>query len=127
MKPNLLLTISSIYVTLTGLGMLLMPQVLIFSGSTGTPTSVFFALRSYGGVLLGLAVINWMARNTEASKSRDGIFLGNAVAYTIATIVFLIDVTGSGVAMVWSYVIISALFAIAFIVVGRANMSTRAK
>ena len=127
MKPNVLLTISAIYVALVGLGMLFVPQALIFSGSAGTPMGVFFALRSCGCSLLGVAVMNWMARNAEASKSRDAILVGNTVAYALAVIVFLINVFSGGAALVWVYVIISALFAVAFYVVGRANMSSSAK
>jgi hypothetical protein len=127
MKPNLLLTMSAIYVALTGLGMLLVPQTLIVSGSAGTPTAALFALRGYGGLLLGVAVINWIARNADASKSKDAIFLGNTVAYALSAIVFLVDVLSGGVALVWVYVIISTLFTIAFLVVGRANRSSSGK
>lgn len=126
MKPSLLLTISAIYLVLVGLGMLLVPQALIFSGSAGTPAGVWWALRHYGGVMLGIAVLNWMARNAEASKARDAIFLGITVAYTLTAIVFVLDVVSGGVVSVWAFAIISALFAVAFFVVGRANMSTGA-
>ena len=127
MKPNILLILSAIYVGLSGIVMLFAPQVLIFSGSAGTSTGVLFALRGYGCLLLGVAVINWMARNAEASKSRDAIFVGNYVAYGLSMIVFLIDVLSGGALLVWTYVIISALFAVAFFWVGRANKSSSAK
>jgi hypothetical protein len=127
MKPNILLMLSAVYLALCGLVMLFVPQVMLFSGSAGTPPTVFFALRGYGCLLLGVAVINWTARNADASKSKDGIFLGNTVAYALSAIVFLIDVLSGGAALVWAYVIISALFTFAFLVVGRANMSSSAK
>ncbi len=127
MKPSLLLTLSAVYLALSGLVMLFVPQVMIFSGSAGTPMGVLFALRGYGGLLLGVAIISWVARNADASKSKDGIFIGNTVAYALSAIVFLIDVLTGGAALVWAYVIISALFTLAFLVVGRANMSSSTK
>lgn len=127
MKPKLLLTIAAIYQALTGLIMLFVPQVLIFSGSAGTPPGVIYALRSYGAVVLGVAVLNWVARNADASKARDAIFLGNTVAFALMAVVFLLDVVSGGAALVWAWVVICTLFAVAFIVVGRANMSSGAK
>jgi len=127
MKPNILLIISAIYLALCGLVMLLYPQAMIFSGSAGTPPGVIFALRGYGCAMIGIALINWVARNSEASKSRDAIFVGSTVAYALSAVVFLIDVISGGAALVWTYVVISALFAIGFLVVGRANMSSSPK
>jgi hypothetical protein len=127
MKPKLLFSINAIYLALSGLVMLLMPQVMIFSGTAGTPPGVFFALRSYGGLLLGFAVINWMARNADPSKLRDGIFVGNYVAYGLAFLVFLYDLVTGGAALVWAYVIICALFTAAFFWVGGTNRSSVAK
>jgi hypothetical protein len=127
MKPNILLMLSAVYLALSGLVMLFVPQVMIFSGSAGTPTGVLFALRGYGCSLLGVAVIDWMVRNVEASKSRDAIFVGNYVAYGLSFLVFLTDVVTGGAPLVWSYVIISALFTAAFFWVRGANRSSKAK
>ena len=127
MKPKLLLTITAIYGALTGLVMLFVPQVLMFSGSAGTPPGVVFALRSYGALALGVAVIHWMARNADASKARDAIFLGTTVGAALMAVVFLLDVISGGAALVVVWVVIYTLIAIAFFVVGRANMSSGAK
>jgi len=127
MKPSLVLTLSAIYLGLCGLVMLLMPQVMLVSGSAGTPPTVFFALRAYGCSLLGMAIISWIARNADASKVKDGIFLGNTVAYALAVIVFLVDVFTGGSPLAWIYVIISAFFTGIFVFVGRANMSSSTK
>jgi hypothetical protein len=123
MKPNLVLTLSAIYLVLCGLVMLLMPHVMLVSGSAGTPPTVFFALRAYGGLMLGVAIMNWIARNAEASKSQNGIYICNIVVYALSAIVFLVDVLTGGSPLLWGYIIISVVFTIAFGIVGRAKMS----
>ena len=62
MKTNVLLITAAIYLTLVGLGFLLAPGIMIFGALGGTPAIVIAELRQYGGALLGIAVLNWVAR-----------------------------------------------------------------
>jgi hypothetical protein len=76
--------------------------------------------------LIGIAVLNWVARNAEPSKARDGVFLGNTVGFGLVTIGGILRQLSGAVAIGWLFVLINALFAVSFFVVGRANMSKMA-
>jgi uncharacterized membrane protein HdeD (DUF308 family) len=90
----------------------------------GASAHLIAQVRVQASLLLGIAVLNWFARNAEASKARDAIFLGNTVVFGLMTILFgLLMFTGEPV-VGWVFVVIALLFTFAFFVVGRANMST---
>ena len=79
MKTNGLLIAAALYLALVGLGFLLAPSVMVFGALGGTPATIVAELRQYGGSLLGIATLNWVARNAEASTARNGVFLGNTI------------------------------------------------
>ena len=127
MKPKLLLTLSSIVIALIGLLGLIVPATTSYGFEVNLPDYFNATARIPFSLFFGLAVIDWFARNAEASKVRDAIFLGNTVGYIIWTIVVAITVLTPGAQPAgWIAVAIYLLFAIAFFVVGRANMSTSA-
>ena len=126
MKPKLLLTLAAIYMGLIGLFNLISP-VAAWGLDAGSSAVLIASVRVPASLYLGIAVVNWFARNAEASKARDAIFLGNTIALTLAAILFaLIALTPGGQAVNWVIAVINLLFAVAFFMVGRANMSTSA-
>ena len=126
MKTNTLLTTAAIYLALVGLGFLLAPGVMVFGALGGTPSTIVAELRQYGGSLLGIAILNWVARNVEASTARNGVFLGNTVGFALVAVGGMLRQLSGAVAIGWLFVVINVLFSIAFFVVGRANMSDSA-
>ncbi len=126
MKTNKLLITAAIYLTLVGLGFLLAPGVMVFGALGGTPATIVAELRQYGGALLGIAALNWVARNAEASIARNGVFLGNTIGFGLVAIGGVLRQLSGALAIGWLFVAINALFAIAFFMVGRANMSDSA-
>lgn len=126
MKTNGLLIAAAIYLALVGLGFLLVPGVMVFGALGGTPATIVAELRQYGGALLGIAALNWVARNAEASTARNGVFLGNTVGFALVAVGGVLRQLSGAIAVGWVFVMINALFAIAFFLVGRANMSQRA-
>ena len=125
MKPSMLFSTAAIYLALVGLGFLLIPGILTFGALGATPAVIVAELRQYGGALLGIAVLNWMARDAEPSKARDGVSLGNTVGFGLVTVGGVIRQLSGAVAVGWIFVLINLLFAIGFFMVGRANMSNR--
>lgn len=124
MKPKLLLTLAAIYMGLVGLFNLLSP-VVAWGLDAGASATLIASVRVPASLYLGIAVVNWFARNAEASKARDAIFLGNTVAIALAAILFvLVALASGGQAGIWVIVVINLFLATAFFVVGRANMST---
>jgi len=122
MKPKLLFTLSAIYMGLIGLTILISPAVGM-GLDAGASAHLIAQVRVQASLYLGIAVLNWFARNAEASKARDAIFLGNTVVFAI--LFGLLMFTGEPV-VGWVFVVIHLLFAVAFFMIGRANMSTRA-
>jgi succinate-acetate transporter protein len=124
MKPMLLLTLAAIYIFIGGLSHLFAPDLNYYLEASTSAYSLNI-IRATGGLFIGLAIVLWFARNAEASKARDAIFLGNAIGFFINVIFVVVAViTPDGVAMTWGIAVINLLFAICFFVVGRANMST---
>jgi hypothetical protein len=125
MKPSVLFSTAAIYLALVGLGFLFVPGILTFNALGGTPAVIVAELRQYGGALLGIAVLNWIARNAEPSKARDGIFVGNTVGFGLVAIGGVLRQLNGAVAAGWLFVLLNLLIAISFFLVGRANMSDR--
>lgn len=126
MKTNVLLITAAFYLALVGLGFLFVPSVMVFGALGGTPTFIIAELRQYGGALLGIAVLNWIARNAEPSIARNGVFLGNTVGFGLVAIGGVLRQLSGALGIGWVFVVINALFALAFFTIGRANMSTSA-
>jgi len=127
MKPKLLLTVAVIYMGLLGILLLVFP-IMAFGLAPDAPASLIAKLRLPGSLFLAFAVMNWFARNSDASSAGDAIFIGNTVAFAFVAIVdFLITIIPGADPSGWVFVVIDLLFVIAFFVVGRANMSTVTK
>ena len=126
MKPKLLLTIAAIYMGLVGLGYLISPVGIVLGLDQGAPAALIAEIRIISSTFIGIAVLNWAARNADASKARDAIFLGNTVGFGLAAILGIIATLATGQALGWIFVVIAGLFAVGFFIVGRANMSTSA-
>ena len=124
MKTNGLLITSALYLALVGLGFLLAPGVMVFGALGATPATIVAELRQYGGSLLGIAALNWVARNSQPSTARDGVFLGNTIGFGLVAAGGVLRQLGGAVAVGWVFVIINVLFAVAFFMAGRANMSS---
>ena len=127
MKPKLLLTLSSIVIALLGLLGLILPATTSYGFVVNMPDYFNATARIPFSLFFGLAIINWFARNAEASKALDAILLGNTVGYILWAVMVAITVLTPGAQPLgWIPVVIYLLFAIAFFMVGRANMSTSA-
>jgi apolipoprotein N-acyltransferase len=127
MKLKVLLIISAIFMALLGLGQIFAPEALAIGYiPEGASEALIAYLRGFGGATLGIAVLNWVARNSEPSTARNAIVLGNTVGYGLTTIFSVWVPISSGkqfgiIEIV--FLLIMLLFTSAFIWVGRASMS----
>jgi hypothetical protein len=77
-----LLMIASAYLAAIGLALILVPvQFGVGAVPEDAPSELIALLRLLGGPLLGIAVLNWMARNAEPSSVRNTVVLANAVGF----------------------------------------------
>jgi hypothetical protein len=69
----------------------------------------------FGALLIGLAVLNWFARNVTDPEARQAIVYGNLVGDVIGFVVILIgQLAGIANAVGWSSVAIYLLLALGF-------------
>ena len=126
MKLRILLGIAAVYMALVGLGLIFAPQAFGVGAVPADASAALIAyLRLWGSPLLGIAVLDWMSRNAEPSTALNAVILGNIVGF--ASIAAL-DVWGSfsgGRPVTKVFAFIHIFFAVAFIWVGRMNMSAK--
>jgi hypothetical protein len=100
MKLNVILIIAAVYMALIGLGHLVAPVAMSAGAVPADASSGLTAfLRHYAALFIAIAVMNWMARNSEASTARNAIVLANMVVFGLAAILdVLAVVSGAGAA-----------------------------
>ena len=92
MKLNTIFTVSAVYMGLLSLGFMFAPQAAgINSVPTDASPALIAYLRVFGSTFLGIAIMNWFARNSESSTARDALVLGNILGFGAAA---LLDVWG---------------------------------
>ncbi len=80
MNLKVVLIASAIYLGLIGIGVMFVPRYFgIGAIPPEAPPSLIAFLRIFAGPCLGIAVLNWMARNAEPSPVRNAIVLANIV------------------------------------------------
>lgn len=117
MKLKILFTLAASYLTLAGLGFIFAPQLF---GTGAIPTNPSPALleylRVFGSPLLGIAVLDWTARNEQASTARNAIMLGNIIGFSAIAALDGWGLFHGARPAAKVFVIIHSFFAIAFIV-----------
>ena len=77
-----------------------------------------------GASIFAFGVLLWFARNADASKARNAIFVASAVAAGSAAALDVWGLLGGGPVFLGPLAVVDALLAVAFILVGRANTWT---
>jgi hypothetical protein len=127
MKLKAVLTVSAIYQGVVGLGMMLAPRQFGIDAVPvdATPALIAF-LRIFGGPMLGIAVLNWMARTAEPSTARNAIILANIVGFGCVTLMDVWGVfTGGARSIAKLFLLIHLLLTVAFVVAWRSNKMER--
>ena len=124
MKLKAVLTVSAIYQAIVGVGMMLAPRQFGIDAvpPDASPALIAF-LRIFGGPMLGIAVLNWMARNAEPSTARNAIVLANIVGFGCVALMDVWGVfAGSARPIAKLFLVIHLLLTAAFVVAWRTNM-----
>lgn len=127
MTLRILFSVSAVYMALAGLGFILAPQA-IGTGAVpaGASDALIAYLRLFGSPFLGIAVLNWMARDAEPSMARNAVILGNIVGFSAIAALDLWGMFSGARPATKVFAVIHLLFAAAFIWAGRKNLSGRA-
>jgi hypothetical protein len=127
MKLTAALTISAVYLGILGIGFMFAPQQ---TGVGAVPPDASPALLAYlrifSGPMLGIAVMNWLARNAEPSAARDAIVVGNLVGFACVTSMDVWGVSSGDARPVTKlFLVIHLLMTLVFLVAGRTVMRRR--
>jgi hypothetical protein len=127
MKLKVVLTVSSIYLAVLGVGFMFAPrQIGIDAVPTDASPALIAYLRIFGGPILGIAVLNWMARSAEPSATLNAIVLGNIVGFGCVTLMDVWGVFSGGARPAQKlFLVIHLLMTVAFVVAGRADMQAQ--
>ena len=122
MKLNILLSVTAVYLTLLGLGFIFAPQAIGMGAVPADPPAALIAyLRMFGPPLLGIAVLNWTARNAEPSTARKAIILGNIVGFGVGPVLDVWGLLTGARQLAVLFAVIHLLIAASFIWAWRAS------
>jgi hypothetical protein len=116
LKP--LLVISAIYLGLVGVGLLFVPNAIVFGALGPNPLpGLVGALRAEGGTLISLTVLSWMARGIQLSKARNAIVVCNIVGYALVTLTGAVGQLAGAPRQALTFVAVHAIFTALFFMV----------
>jgi hypothetical protein len=123
-KLKVVLIASALYLGLIGIGVMLVPQYFgIGAVPPDAPPALIAFLRIFGGPCLGIAVLNWMARDAGPSPARDAIVLANIVGFGCVTAMDVWGVfSGDARQIAHGFLVVHLLFTVAFVLAGRAGL-----
>ena len=128
MKLNVMFIVAAVYGFIIGLGALLAPATMAGMGGLPTSSGILMTTRFLGVANLGLAIIAWLVRNAEASKTRDGVTLGFTIFFAVHALTSLYgQFTDSSTSAHWFMASLQGLIAAGFFLAGRSSMSTSAR
>ncbi len=127
MKLKTLFIMASAYLAIAGLGFILLPESFGIGAvpKDASPALITY-LRVFGSPLLGIAVLDWMARNEQPSRARNAIVMGNVVGFTIIAALDVWGLFHESRPATKIFVIIHLFFAISFILIRLKNRRTTA-
>lgn len=118
-KLRVLLTANAVVGLAFGLGLLLVPALLLSLFGLRTDTTGLLLARLFGVELIGAGVIAWIAREADpypTGSAPRAVVLGHLVSETIGALAGATAATqGLGNPLFWSVVAIYAIFAAAFL------------
>ena len=86
MSTKLALSIGAVVAVLAGVGFLLAPAQMLSGFGFAAPAEAVIVLRDIGVTLIGLGILNWLARDTTGPAVR-AILIGNLFIQVAETIV----------------------------------------
>jgi hypothetical protein len=121
MKLKLVLTIAAIYLGVLGVAFMLFPREIgIHAVPADASPALLAYLRVFGGPFIGIAVLNWLARDAEPSAMRNAVVLANIIGFGCVTAMDIWAVVGGGARELQKvFLVIHALMTAAFIAARR--------
>jgi hypothetical protein len=123
MKLKVVLSIAAAYMALVGVGMMFVPHLFgVGAVPADAPPALIAFLRIFGGPCLGIAVLNWVARDVEPSSGRNAIVLGNLVGFACVAASDIWSVFSGGARPIAKlFLVVHVSMTIAFVLQWRAR------
>jgi hypothetical protein len=90
-RPSLALSIGAVAAVVPGLAVALAPSQVLSSFGLGAPTEALIQSRDLGVTLMGLGVINWLARAAVGAPLR-GLLWGNIFLQFVSIVVHMWEI-----------------------------------
>lgn len=121
------LILSALYLLAVGLGLMLVPlQFGIGAVPPDSPPELIALLRLLGGPFLGIAALNWLARDAAPSTTLRAVLIANIVGFgAVAANDIHGVVTGEARAVAKLFLIVHLGFTLAFVAVARGSSQSR--
>jgi hypothetical protein len=121
MNLKAVLTASAIYLALVGFGVMFVPRYFgIGAVPPDAPPALIAFLRIFAGPCLGIAVLNWLARDAGPSSARDAIVLANIVGFGCVTANDVWGVAGGDARPIAkAFLVVHLLFTLGFVMARR--------
>lgn len=121
MSLKLILTTSAVYLGVVGMALTFAP---LHFGVGAVPEDaspqLVALLRLLGGPFLGIAILNWLARNAGPSPERGAIVLANVVGFgAVAANDVWGVLSGEARSIAGAFMLVHLVFTLAFLLAGR--------
>ncbi|MBO9622641.1 MAG: hypothetical protein J7500_08005 [Sphingomonas sp.] len=122
------LLVSALYLAIVGLALIFFPlQFGVGAVPPDSPPELVALLRLLGGPFLGIAVLNWLARDLAPSAALRAILLANLVGFGAVAANDIWGVaTGQSRELAKVFLVVHLAFAVAFAAALRRNAGARA-
>jgi FtsH-binding integral membrane protein len=115
MKLNTLFILNAIVALVFGLGFLLVPATLVSLYDVTLSDEGIFVARLYGTVILGLAVLTWLVRNSGESEARGAIILAQLFIWAAGFVVLVYgQLSGLMNVLGWVMIVLFLLFTVGY-------------
>ena len=117
MSPRLALMIGGVAATVFGLALFVTPDAMLAGFGVAAPASTKVLARDVGATLIGLGVINWLARNATGEVLR-ALLVGNVVVQALELLingyeVVVGDLPGQAAGGLLIHLVLGAVFILA--------------
>jgi hypothetical protein len=124
---KLTLILSALYLAGIGLGLMLFPlQFGVGAVPADASPQLIALLRLLGGPFLGIAVLNWLSRNAEASPAVQTVLVANIVGFGAVAANDIWGVaSGEAREIAKLFLIVHLAFTLAFVAAARSSWRAR--
>lgn len=115
MKFSTIMAIAAVIALVFGLGFLLFPAQSMSSYGVTLGEAGQWVGRYFGTALIGISILNWLARNAEQGAALRAIVLGNFVLVALGLVVAILDrIYAPGNALIWFNIAVYLFLAVGF-------------